>query len=63
MGYGLGVALTDLDLVVLLNERAAWAPIRHAAVVESAACDVIALSDLGSLQHAVDPSATSEAVY
>lgn len=51
--YGRGVSLPDLDLVVLLDDGAAWAPVRDAAVVEAAALDVVALPDLAALEHRV----------
>lgn len=59
--YRLGVTLAHLDLVILLDQRAARAPVRNAAVVEAAAFDLITLADLASLHQRVNPSATSEA--
>jgi len=62
MHAGLGlVALDDgrcvllpvLDLVVLLDEGAARAPERHAAIVASAALDVVSFADLTTLDHGV----------
>ena len=51
---GLGaVLLADADLVVLLDDGAAGAPVRRAAVVKPAALDVVALTDLAALEHRI----------
>lgn len=51
-----------LDLVVLLDEGAARAPVGRAAVGGAVARDAEPLADLGPLHHNVDPSATREAL-
>lgn len=50
---GLGVALSDLNLVILLDNSTARAPVRHTTIVTAAALDVVALSDLPALEHRV----------
>jgi hypothetical protein len=41
------------DLLLLLDERAAPAPIADAAIVHTAALEAISLADLASLHHGV----------
>lgn len=50
-----GGAQAGLDLVVLLDDGAAVAPKRRAAVAEAGPRDAEALADLGPLQHRVHP--------
>jgi len=44
------------DFLLMLDDRAAAAPVLRAAVIEAAALDPIALADLLSLYHGPDPS-------
>lgn len=48
-----GVLLPGLDLVVLLDDSAAGAPERYAAVVEAAALDIITLAYLAALEQRI----------
>lgn len=51
---------TCLHLLILLDERAAPAPVAHAAVGAARALDTEALADLATLHHGVDPAAAGE---
>lgn len=59
-GDARGDGEAGLDLVVLLDDGAAGAPVRRAAVTHGAAGDLEAVADLGTLHHGVDPAAAGE---
>ena len=45
-----GILLSDLNLVVLLDDSAAGTPERYAAVTAAASLDIVALADLATLE-------------
>lgn len=52
-----------LDLVVVLNDGAARAPVRSAAVLEARAADAKVFADFLALEKGVDPSTSGQAMY
>lgn len=60
LGDGLGDACEDF--LLLLDHCAAGAPVRYTAIAKPASLDVVLLSNLSALHHAVDPSAPGNAV-